>query len=399
MATDLRLPPALASLLDAGMAIARQAPSSRVTAGRLHGVVRPELLPAVMRADAIAAIERSLHSTAEPPLPGRDIEKILQSEWGRPPGKVLEDIDLDEPLSSRPHTQTHRATLDGETVAVKVARPRVASSLRTDLQLMDALAGPIGAVFPALDARALIREVRERVMDELDLEHEGEVHRRVARGLRRVDGVTVARVDSELTTPGVHVSAFLEGPTLADGPPADPGAAARTLVRVFAGAPTAIGLVLANPRANDVVLLSDGGVGLIGPGAARSVDPYRHGEIKAALVALRDGDRKAFVAAVAKLDLLPDKHAGEAYDLIEELLGDLLMNGPARLDDEVLAAAGDAALERIDELVALGAHGRPDPADVWPARMLGQLTSTLAKLGATEDWLVLAADALEDGWR
>jgi predicted unusual protein kinase regulating ubiquinone biosynthesis (AarF/ABC1/UbiB family) len=236
-------------------------------------------------------------------------------------------------------------------------------------------------------------------MDELDLENEGDVHRRVARGLRRVDGVTVARVDSELTTPNVHVSAFLEGPTLADGPPPDPGAAARTLVRVFAGAPTAIGVVLANPRANDVVFLGDGSVGLIGPGASRSVDSYRHDEIKAALIALRDGDRKSFVAAVAKIELLPEKHAGQAYDLIEDLLGDLLMNGPAKLDDEVLGAAGDAALARIDELVAIGAHGRPDPADVWPARMLGQITSTLARLGATEDWLALAADALEDGWR
>jgi hypothetical protein len=30
--------------------------------------------------------------------------------------------------------------------------------------------------------------------------------------------------------------------------------------------------------------------------------------------------------------------------------------------------------------------------------MLGQLTSTLAKLGATEDWLALADDALREGW-
>ena len=235
-------------------------------------------------------------------------------------------------------------------------------------------------------------------MDELDLEHEGEVHRRVARGLRRVDGVTVAKVDGELTTPHVHVSAFLAGPTLADGPPADPGAAARMLIKVFAGAPAAIGTVLANPRPNDIVFLDDGTIGLIGPGAARAVDPFRHGEIVAAAVALADGDRKAFVAAVSKIDLLPDKHAGEAYDLIEELLGDLLMNGPALLDDAALAAAGEAALERIDELVALGSKGTPDPADVWPARLLGQLSSTLAKLGATEDWLALTAQALRDGW-
>src|SRR3954470_19334896 len=103
MATDLRLPPALASLLDAGMALARQAPSARVSGGRLHGVVRPGLLPAVMRADVVASIERSLHSPAEPPLAGRDVEKLLRSAWGRPPAKVLDDIDLHHPIASRPH--------------------------------------------------------------------------------------------------------------------------------------------------------------------------------------------------------------------------------------------------------------------------------------------------------
>jgi predicted unusual protein kinase regulating ubiquinone biosynthesis (AarF/ABC1/UbiB family) len=355
------------------------------------------MLPAVMRADVIASIERTLHATAQPMSP-RDVEKVLKSEWGRPPAKVLDSLDLDSPLAVRPHTQTYRGELDGSPVAVKVARPRVAATVRTDLQLLDALARPIGSVFPALDVGAMIREIRERVMDELDLEHEGEVHRRVARGLRRMDEVTVAAVDAELTTPGVHVSAFLSGPTLADSAPADPGHVARTLIRVYAGAPKAIGMVLANPRPNDVVFMDDGTIGLIGPGAARPVDPFRHEEIQAAAAALQTGDRKAFVAAVSKLDLLPDKAAGEAYDHIAELLGPLLMNGPARLDDAALADAGEAALERIDVLVALAGKGKPDPADVWPARMLGQLTTTLAKLGAEENWLELAAGAMREGW-
>src|SRR4051812_6180163 len=254
-----RLPPALQTLFDAGRTIAAEAPSSRVTLARLEGLVRPELLPEVLRAEVTAAITRAYSLTAHP-LDGRDVEKLLRSAWNERPSSVLDEIDLDAPVAVRPHTQTHRALLDGEPVAVKIVRPRVAANARADLVVLDTLARPLGAAFPALAVGPVLAEVRERLMDELDLEHEGEMQRRVARGLRRVEGVEIARVDATLTTHEVHVSTWIEGPTLAAELPDDPSAVARTLVRVYVGAPRAIGLVLANPRPNDVVLLRDGGV-------------------------------------------------------------------------------------------------------------------------------------------
>ena len=397
---EQQLPPALAGLVDAARRFAAQAPSARVNLARLEGVVRPGLLPAPLRERTAAAIHAAFEATAEP-LRARDVERLLRDAWGDPPARVLDDIDLDEPLAVRPHAQTHRAKLDGRRVAVKVVRPRVVAALRADLAVLDVLAAPVAGAFPALDPRPLLAEVRERSMDELDLEHEGDVHRRVARGLRRVDGVQVAEVDSELTTHGVHLSALLEGPTLADpgARPRDPGSVARTLVRVFLGAPRAIGLALANPRPNDVVLPDGSDVGLIGPGAARAVPRGRVDGWVAVLEALRARDAGAFAAALAGLGLLPAEAGRAAYEHVDHALGPLLMSGPAALDDAALAAAGERALERVDAIVALAGYGTPQPADLWPLRMLGQLAALLATLGAEEDWVALALDALRDGWR
>jgi hypothetical protein len=393
-----RLPPALASLLDAGRTVAGEAPSARVSLARLEGLVDPRHLPAELRDDVVAAIDRAFSATATP-LPARDVEKALRSAWGQPPGRVLDDIDLESPVAVRPHAQTHRAVVDGSPVAVKLVRPRVAASARADLVVLDVLARPLGAAFPALDVGPVIAEVRERVMDELDLEHEGDIHRRVARGLRRVEGVDVARVDSELTTHDVLVSDWLSGPTLASGSgAADPGAVARTLVRVFVGAPRAIGLALANPRPNDVVLLPGGGIGLIGPGAARAVPADRIGLWVAALSALQDRDDDAFAQALAGEGLLDVAAGREAYALVEATLGPLLLSGPARLDEGALGAAGELGFERLGELMDLAGRATPDPADLWPLRMLAQLAATLAPLGATEDWLGLGLDTLRDGW-
>jgi predicted unusual protein kinase regulating ubiquinone biosynthesis (AarF/ABC1/UbiB family) len=398
MPVDLRLPPALASLIESGRRLAAEAPSAKVTLARLDGLVRPELVPEALRSDVGAAIDRVFEATARP-LPASDVEKILRSAWGRPPACVLNDIDLDAPVAVRPHAQTHRGVVDGSAVAVKLVRPRLAASARADLVLLDALARPLGAAFPALDVGPVLREVRERVLDELDLEHEGEVQRRVARGLRRVDGVTVARVDAELTTHEVHVSEWLDGPTLAESAPDDGGAVARMLVRVFVGAPRAIGLVLANPRPSDVVLLPAGGVGLIGPSAARPVSAGRVDAWIATLGALQARDADAFAAALAEQGLLSSVDDGRAaYGLIEATLGPLLLSGPARLDDAALAAAGARALDALGDIMEIAGRATPDPDDLWPLRMLAQLAATLAPVGATEDWLALALAALRDGW-
>jgi len=400
VASDPQLTPALAGLIDAGRAFAAQAPSARVNLARLEGVVRPSIVPAGVRDRAMTAVERAFALTAEQ-IPARDVERLLRNAWDDPVSRVLDDIDLNEPLAVRPHAQTHRAVLDGEPVAVKVVRAGVVAGVRTDLALLDLLAGPVGGAFPALDPRPLLAEVRERVMDELDLEHEGEVHRRVARGLRRFDGIEVARVSDELTTHGVHVSTLLDGPTLADDAarPADAGSVARVLVRAFLGAPRTIGLALANPRPNDVVLLDGGGVGLIGPGAARAVPRDRVDQWVATLEALQARDESAFASALEAQGLLPAASGRAAYAEVEHALGPLLLNGPAVLDDAALAAAGDRALERVDAIVSLAGRATPDPADLWPLRMLAQLAALLGTLGAEEDWLDLALSALRDGWR
>src|SRR3954470_15360523 len=98
-----RLPPALQTLFDAGRTIAAEAPSSRVTLARLEGLVRPDLLPEVLRADVAGAIDRAVSLTTEP-LEGRDVEKLLRSAWDERPSSVLDDIDLDAPAAVRPHT-------------------------------------------------------------------------------------------------------------------------------------------------------------------------------------------------------------------------------------------------------------------------------------------------------
>ncbi len=150
--------------------------------------------------------------------------------------------------------------------------------------------------------------------------------------------------------------------------------------------------MLIDPRPNHVVLLDDGGVGLLGAGNAVAGDRTRLRRLLTLPAALGDDDPAAFARAVhADLGLLPDaESARAAHALLRTVLGELL-TGPARMDGARLEAVGTRALERLPEAFGLLARGAPDPGDIWLARGMGQLAAVLSLVGAEADWQALLA--------
>jgi hypothetical protein len=378
------LPPALRSLLEAGGALVRRSSSGRVALGRAAPLVTADAVPAALR-KLPAELERA-RAAAATPIAFKDVEKLLKGAWGSPHSKVLDKIDR-EPLMVTPSAQVHRGVRDGAPVAVKILRPGLAGAVRNDLALLDVLAAPLRQVFGAIDAGAILREVRETALDELDLEHEASTQRQLRRTLRGIDGLVVPAPDMELSGEAVLVCELLEGRTLADpkAKVADAGAVARTLVAAHVTAARA-GLVLTDPRPGHVVLMSEGRVGLLGAGLARSVDRDRTVAALEALVAWRAGDQDIFATIVAdRLDLLPTTDAIKAYGLAAVILGEVL-NGPATLDGPVLATIAQRSLDHLTAALQLAATITPHPHDLAVVRSFGQLASVLARLGATEDW-------------
>jgi hypothetical protein len=383
------LPPALRSLLEAGGALVRRSSSGRVALGRAAALVAPDAMPAAL-AKLPAELEAARVAAATP-VAFKDVEKVLKHAWDRAPGKVLDDLDR-EPVAVTPSAQVHRGERDGEAVAIKVLRPGLAAAVRNDLALLDVLAVPLQQVFGAMDAGAILREARESALDELDLEHEASTQRQARRALRSVPGLTVPAPDMELSSDAVLVSAWLQGPTLADAAPGDPAAVARTLVAAHVTAARA-GLVLTDPRPGHVVLLDRGGVGLLGAGVARPVARDRIAAALDALVAYRSGDQDGFAAIVAdRLELLPTADAVKASGLSAVILGDLL-SGEARLDNSAVAGVIQRALDHLAAGLALAATVTPHPHDLAVARSIGQLATVLARLDATEDWGGLMLEA------
>jgi hypothetical protein len=386
----------LDALLTTGLGLACKARSGRLLLARIADSIDVGWIPRPW-GDEIATELEAAQAAASEPLAFSAIERVLRDAWGTRPADELDDLDPD-PVAVTPGAQVHRGSLDGNAVAVKVLRPGLAASVRQDMALLELLAGPLGSAFPGVDPGAAIAEFRERVLEELDLEHEAEVQRRFHRALRGHPFLCVPAPVMRLAHESVLVSEWADGVSLWTAP--DPDLAAARLVAFGVGAPAAIGLSHADLHADNVLVADDGTLTILDFGATRGVDRERVATAIGVLDALSDGDDdgEALGRAMAALQWLPAAHGPAAMQLARHALGELRVPGRTRLDHAAVLAARDRALERPELIGELLVTGSPPSEDLWPARGFAVMFSTIVRIGATGDWLQLLRTALTEGW-
>ena len=129
------------------------------------------------------------------------VVKVLEEEYD--PERIdelFEDIE-EEAFAAASIGQVHRATLpDGRAVAVKIQYPGVAEALEADLRNMGTIVRLAQAIAPGLDPKAIAKELRERVLEELDYEYEAQNQRTFARAYRDHPFIYVPRRDQPPVT-------------------------------------------------------------------------------------------------------------------------------------------------------------------------------------------------------
>jgi predicted unusual protein kinase regulating ubiquinone biosynthesis (AarF/ABC1/UbiB family) len=380
-------------LIQVGLRLALAATSGRVLLARIAAAIESEWIPRPW-GDAIAIELETARAVASEPIDMHRIERALRDAWGRRAADELDELDR-EPVAVTPKSQVHRGVLDGAAVAVKVLRPGLEASVRQDLALLDGLRRPLGAAFPGLDAGSVLKEVRERALEELDLENEAWVQRRFHRALRNHPFLTVPAPVTRLSHHTVLVSEWVDGVPIQRAADSDT-AAARLLVFVLGSARA--GMIYAGADPDDVLVLGDGQLAILGFGATRSVEPHRVDAVAAALQGFANDDAGTFGSALEQLGWLPSSHVGTALELARDVLAELAGADPVRLDREAVLAARNRLLSGSEPLTRLLLAGALPAADLWPSLAVAQLFSTIARVGATGPWRELARAALRDGW-
>ena len=141
--------------------------------GQMASYVDDGLSPVVRR--TLSRLQDSV-----PPMSAELAARVVEEELGLPPDRVFARWDP-QPIAAASIGQVHRAiTADGRAVAVKVQYPGIAETMAADLANVSLLRRMLRVTAPSQDVDALISELRDRVLEELDYRREADNQRLLA---------------------------------------------------------------------------------------------------------------------------------------------------------------------------------------------------------------------------
>jgi predicted unusual protein kinase regulating ubiquinone biosynthesis (AarF/ABC1/UbiB family) len=162
-------------------------------------------LPEPVRA-ALAALQQDA-----PPMAPELCASVIREQLGGDPDRVFAQWDP-TPLAAASIGQVHRAvTHSGLAVAVKVQYPGVDDAIRADLVNTDVLFRALGLLFPGLDPRPLVEELRARLLEELDYVTEASNQRLFSQYYEDHPFIHVPAIIDEFSTSRVLTSELATG--------------------------------------------------------------------------------------------------------------------------------------------------------------------------------------------
>jgi len=172
--------------------------------GQMASYVDDGLSPAVRR--TLSRLQDSV-----PPMSPELAAGVITEELGLPPERAFARWDP-EPIAAASIGQVHRAmTHDGHAVAVKVQYPGIAESMAADLDNVALLRRMLKVTAPSQDVNALVTELRDRVLEELDYRREADNQERMADYYDGHPTIHIPRIVGELSARRVVTSELSGG--------------------------------------------------------------------------------------------------------------------------------------------------------------------------------------------
>jgi predicted unusual protein kinase regulating ubiquinone biosynthesis (AarF/ABC1/UbiB family) len=340
---------------------------------------------------------------AAPRVPFGEMRKLIERDLG----ESLEDAFAEfgeEAVAAASIGQVYRARLhDGRDVAVKVQYPGVARAVRADLQNLGLIMRVAKRIAPGMDAKAMTQELRERLTDELDYEHEAQQHRAFSRSWRGHPFIYVPPVVTELCSEHVLVTEWVDGTGFEELKEMDRATRDRfgeIVFRFFFGSLYRNGHFSGDPHPGNYRLMADGRVAFIDFGMTKRVSRADLEAEVAAIRAAMEGDAAALhrrLGAMGFFDPADELVAPEAvfdhfHDVTAWYIEDRELTITRELVARVLIDFGDPR-SRHWQLM----RRETMPPQAMLARRMEALTlGVLGQLEATANWHRIAREWLFD---
>jgi predicted unusual protein kinase regulating ubiquinone biosynthesis (AarF/ABC1/UbiB family) len=334
-----------------------------------------------------------------PPMAPELATATLVEAFGKPVDDLFAEWDP-VAIASASIGQVHRAmTLDGRAVAVKVQYPGVAEAMASDLQSADVLFAALSIMFPGLDAKPLVEELRERLLEELDYDLERANQQLFADYYRGHPFIHVPDTLPELSNARVLTSELVVGRSfneLRDAPEAERQHAAEAIYRYVMRSLYCLHAFNGDPHPGNYLFGDDGRVafldyGLVKRFTAEEITLFR--EMHQAIVIDRDAgayrrliEGAGLIAAGAPVS--DDRIGGYFGGFYEHLA----LDEPTEVSREFAAALVERIFDTDGPNADVQRLANVPPSFVVIQRINLGLYALLADLGAKANWRAITHD-------
>jgi predicted unusual protein kinase regulating ubiquinone biosynthesis (AarF/ABC1/UbiB family) len=328
-----------------------------------------------------------------PQAPFKDMRKVIEQDLGDRLGNLFAEFEPDAAAAAS-IGQVYRARLhDGREVAVKVQYPHVAGAVRSDLQNLGMILRAAKRFAPGLDAKATALEMRERISEELDYEHEAQSQRMFARRWRGHPFIAIPEVVTDLCRARVLVTEWIEGidfEQLKEAPQATRDRVGEIILRFFYGSLYRFGQFSADPHPGNFRVQRDGRVAFLDFGMTKTISRTRIVAELGLLRAALEHDADGVHAGLAALGFFeradPRFDPARVLEQVRAINAWYTNDEPVTLTSQyvsaLLAHAGDPRSEYWD----LMKNETIPPESVFASRMQAMTLGTVGQLGATANW-------------
>ena len=347
-----------------------------------------------------------------PPMAEADARAVFEQEIGRPPEDVFAFFSP-RPIAAASIGQVHAAELDdGTELAVKIQYPGAAAAVEADLANTELLTtlirtglGMLGSKAPKVDPAAIVDEVRDRIVEELDYRTEAANLAEFGAIYQDHPFIRVPGVRPELSSRRVLTMAMVDGRRWSAALESDEAQRRRwgeVVYRFVFGSLHRHGLFNADPHPGNYLFHEDGTVTFLDFGCVRRVGPERIAALGGLADAAMAGDPDRMVRVFADIGMLPPGEVGRIDP--DRLLGFYRLQTRGLCASQPFTFTPEYAAEVVTSTYDIAGpwadinRRLTIPKDlVFLNRVLVGLLSILGRLGASADWVAVDAELRKGG--
>jgi predicted unusual protein kinase regulating ubiquinone biosynthesis (AarF/ABC1/UbiB family) len=336
---------------------------------------------------------------AAPTVSFKQMRRVIEDDLEEPVAEVFASFD-EEPIAAASIGQVYRARLhDGREVAVKVQYPGVAAAVRADMQNLDMIMRLLKRMTPGMDAKAIAKEIRERIGEELDYELEAQNQSALARIFRGHPFIAVPEVVTSLSRERVLVSEFVEGvgfEELKGRPQAERDRIGEIVFRFFLGCLYRHRQFSGDPHPGNFMLLADGRVAFLDFGLFKRMSSEPVALELACQRAVSEGDAAELHRLLTQSGFLPEPERVDPEHLLA-FIGSAIWwyttaDEPVQLTPEIATEVMIESSDPRSSFFAEMRHQDMRPEHLFGRRMELLTLAVLSQLRARANWHRIARE-------